>query len=89
MPTKNKKVHNSRSVLGRSRSNSPLGVKVHINLAKAKDKPKQTIKSIVKVVNNKTGKATQQKPCVIFRQGSALLLNAQPQQTMFTDAMEK
>ena len=59
MPTKNKKVHNSRSVLGRSRSNSPLLVKVHINLAKAKDKLKQTLKSIVKVVNNKTGKATQ------------------------------
>ena len=89
MPTKNKKVHNTKSVLGRSRSNSSLRVKVHIKLAKAKDKPKQTLKSIVKVVNNKPGKATQQKRVSFSDKGSAPPANAQPQQTTFTDAMEK
>ena len=97
MPPKSKKVHNTRSVLGaRSRSNSPLVVKVNNDLVKAKQ-PKQSKakpKSIVKVVNNNASKVTKR---VAFCQGPAppadqqpALQPAEPQrQTTFADAMAK
>ena len=56
---KGKYVHNTRSMSARSRSNSPLRVKVTNNLAKPKTKEhsKQPLKSVVKVVTSKQAKA--------------------------------
>ena len=56
---KGKCMHNTRSVTARSHSNSPLRVKVTNNLAKTKPKErsKQPLKSVVKVVTNKQAKA--------------------------------
>ena len=85
---KGKHVHNTRSVSARSRSNSPLRVKVSNNLAKprTKDHSKQPLKSVVKVITNKQAKATN----VLFAsQDSAQLASHPPKQTAFADAMEK
>ena len=85
---KGKRVHNTRSVTARSRSNSPLRVKVTNNLAKTKTKErsKQPLKSVVKVVSNKQAKA---KSVSFSGQDSALPASQPPKQTAFTDAMEK
>ena len=85
---KGKRVHNTRSMLARSRSNSPLRVKVTNNLAKpkTKERSKQPLKSVVKVITSKQAKATN----VLFAsQDSALLASQPPKQTAFADAMEK
>ena len=52
---KGKHVHNTRSVSTRLHSNSPLRVKLTNNLAKpkTKERSKQPLKSVVKVVTNK------------------------------------
>ena len=78
MPLKPKKVHNTRSVSGvRSRSNSPLVVKVNNNLAKAKQakQAKSKLKSIVKVVNTNASQSTKK---VSFCQGPATPVDQQP-----------
>ena len=56
---KGKRVHNTRSVSARSHSKSPLRVKVTNNLAKpkTKERSKQPLKSVVKVVTSKQAKA--------------------------------
>ena len=85
---KGKRVHNTRSMSARSRSNSPLRVKVTNNLAKPKTKEhsKQPLKSVVKVVTSKQAKANN----VSFAsQDSALPVSQPPKQTAFADAMEK
>ena len=80
----------------RSRSNSPLVVKVNNDLAKSKQ-PKQAkakLKSIVKVVNNNASQPTKR---VAFHQGPATPADYQPatqpavpqRQTAFADAMAK
>ena len=74
---KGKCVHNTRSVSARSRSNSPLRVKVTNNLAKpkTKERSKQPLKSVVKVVTSKQAKATN----VLFAgQDSALPASQHP-----------
>ena len=85
---KGKRVHNTRSVTARSHSNSPLRVKVTNNLAKTKTKErsKQPLKSVVKVVSNKQAKA---KSVSFSGQDSALPVSQPPKQTAFADAMEK
>ena len=85
---KGKRVHNTRSVSARSRSNSPLRVKVTNNLVKPKTKEcsKQPLKSVVKVVTNKQVKA---KNVLFAGQDSALPASQPPKQTTFADAMEK
>ena len=85
---KGKRVHNTRSVTARSHSNSPLRVKVTNNLAKTKTKErsKQPLKSVVKVVTNKQAEA---KSVSFLGQDSALPASQPPEWTAFTDAMEK
>ena len=85
---KGKCMHNTRSVTARSHSNSPLRVKVTNNLAKTKTKErsKQPLKSVVKVVTNKQAKA---KSVSFSGQDSALPVSQPPKQTAFADAMEK
>ena len=90
MPPKGKgeHVHNTRSMSARLRSNSPLRVKVTNNLAKpkTKERSKQPLKSVVKVVTSKQAKANS----VLFAgQDSALPASQPPKQTAFADAMEK
>ena len=81
MPAKNKRVHTTRSVMAREQSNSLLQVKVQNNLArtKTKERIKQPLKSVVKVVQNKQAKG---KSVTFSDQVAASPVSQPPMQTV-------